>query len=196
MNKPKIGIFPGSFNPIHVGHLILANYMREFTYLDEVWFVVTPHNPLKKIESLLDDYIRLQMTRLALADFDNLSVSDIEFSLPRPSYTFHTLEKLSATFPDKEFVLLIGSDNWGTFDQWKENERLLEKYRILIYPRLGYDVQLSPTLAPSVQMVDAPVVELSSTFIRKSMEEGKNVQAFVPTKVYDFIRANRLYRKE
>lgn len=194
MRKSQIGIFPGSFNPIHIGHLVLANYMREFTYLDEVWFVVSPQNPLKKAASLLDDDIRLQMTQLALADFDNLSVSDIEFSLPRPSYTFNTLEKLSETYPDKEFTLLIGSDNWTTFHKWKDNKLLLKKYKIIIYPRLEHTVTLSESTPKSVQLVDAPVIEISSTFIRESIKNGKNIRAFLPAKVYDFIEEKGLYR--
>ncbi len=194
MNRSKVGIFPGSFNPIHIGHVVLANYMREFTYLDEVWFVVSPHNPLKKAESLLDDDIRLHMTQLALADFDNLSVSDIEFSLPRPSYTFNTLEKLSETYHDKEFTLLIGSDNWTTFHKWKNYNLLLGKYKIIIYPRLGHTVTLSESTPKSVQLVDAPIIEISSTFIRESIKNGKNIRAFLPAKVYDFIQENKLYR--
>ncbi len=196
MNKSKVGIFPGSFNPIHVGHLVLANYMREFTYLDEVWFVVSPQNPLKKVGSLIDDDIRLHMTQLALTDFENLSVSDIEFSLPRPSYTFNTLEKLSAIYPEKEFTLLIGSDNWTTFHKWKDNKLLLEKYSIIIYPRLGDNVTLSESTPQSVQLVDAPVIEISSTFIRESIKNGKNIRAFLPAKVYDFIQENGLYKEK
>lgn len=195
MSKSKIGIFPGSFNPIHVGHLVLANYMREFTYLDEVWFVVSPQNPLKKVGSLLEDDIRLRMTQLALTNFENLSVSDIEFSLPRPSYTFNTLEKLRATYPEKEFTLLIGSDNWTTFHKWKNYKRLLEKYSIIIYPRLGHTVTLSESIPNSVQLVDAPIMEISSTFIRESIKNGKNIQAFLPARVYDFIQENRLYKE-
>lgn len=196
MNKSKVGIFPGSFNPIHVGHLVLANYMREFTSLDEVWFVVSPQNPLKKLGSLIDDDIRLHMTQLALTDFENLSVSDIEFSLPRPSYTFNTLEKLSATYPEKEFTLLIGSDNWTTFHKWKDNKLLLEEYSIIIYPRLGNNVTLSESIPKSVQLVDAPVIEISSTFIRESIKNGKNIRAFLPAKVYDFIQEKGLYKEK
>lgn len=194
MRKKQVGIFSGSFNPIHIGHLILANYMLEFTYLDEVWFLVTPHNPLKEAESLLGDNIRLEMTRLAVKDFDRLLVSDIEFDMPKPSYTIETLTKLKAVNPGLEFTLLIGSDNWTKFPQWKDNERLTKEFKILIYPRLGEDVRINNTYAENVRLVDAPVVEISSTFIRESIRAGKDVRAFLPNRVYDYILSNKLYK--
>lgn len=194
MRKKQVGIFSGSFNPIHIGHLILANYMLEFTYLDEVWFLVTPHNPLKEAESLLGDNIRLEMTRLAVKDFDRLLVSDIEFDMPKPSYTIETLTKLKAENPGLEFTLLIGSDNWTKFPQWKDNERLAKEFKILVYPRLGEDVRINNTYAENVRLVDAPVVEISSTFIRESIRAGKDVRAFLPNRVYDYILSNKLYK--
>lgn len=183
----QVGIFSGSFNPIHAGHLMLANFMKEFTYLDEVWFVVSPQNPLKETDDLLNDNIRLEMTRLALEDFDGFWVSDVEFTMPRPSYTINTLDKLNTTHTDTEFSLIIGGDNWVDFRLWKEYERLINTYRILVYPRLGEDIYIDNALRERVQLVKAPVVEISSTFIRKSIKEGKNVRAFLPAKVYDFI---------
>lgn len=194
MRKKQVGIFSGSFNPIHIGHLILANYMLEFTYLDEVWFLVTPHNPLKEAESLLGDNIRLEMTRLAVKDFDRLLVSDIEFDMPKPSYTIETLTKLKAVNPGLEFTLLIGSDNWTKFPQWKDNERLTKEFKILIYPRLGEDVRINNTYAENVRLVNAPVVEISSTFIRESIRAGKDIRAFLPNRVYDYILSNKLYK--
>ena len=195
MKKKQIGIFSGSFNPVHVGHLILANYMREFTYLDEVWLVVSPQNPLKQTDSnLLDDSIRLKMTELAMADFDNLKVSDVEFHLPKPSYTIDTLTKLKIENPDCEFTLIIGADNWIKFPRWKENERLVQEFKILIYPRLGNNVEINDELAGNVKLVYAPVVEISSTFIRESIGAGKNVRAFVPPRAYDFIEEKKLYK--
>lgn len=195
MKKKQIGIFSGSFNPVHVGHLILANYMREFTYLDEVWLVVSPQNPLKQTDSnLLDDSIRLKMTELAMADFDNLKVSDVEFHLPKPSYTIDTLTKLKIENPDCEFTLIIGADNWIKFPRWKENERLVQEFKILIYPRLGNNVEINDELAGNVKLVYAPVVEISSTFIRESIGAGKNVRAFVPHRAYDFIEEKKLYK--
>lgn len=194
MRKKQVGIFSGSFNPVHIGHLILANYMLEFTYLDEVWFVVTPRNPLKKVDSLLGDCIRLEMTRLAVKDFDRLLVSDIEFDMPKPSYTIETLTKLKAVNPGLEFTLLIGSDNWTKFPQWKDNERLTKEFKILIYPRLGEDVRINNTYAENVRLVNAPVVEISSTFIRESIRAGKDIRAFLPNRVYDYILSNKLYK--
>ena len=192
--KKQVGLFSGSFNPIHVGHLILPNYMCAFTYLDEVWFVVSPQNPLKEASDLLDDNIRLKMTKLALADYEKLFVSDIEFSMPRPSYTIDTLTKLSLEHPDKEFTLIIGADNWRDFPRWKEYERIRRDFRILIYPRLGEEVVIDEAFRENVCLVNAPIVEVSSTFIRKSIQAGKNVRAFVPAKVYDFVEENGLYR--
>ncbi|CAK7042715.1 MAG: nicotinate (nicotinamide) nucleotide adenylyltransferase [Petrimonas sp.] len=194
MRKKQVGIFSGSFNPIHIGHLILANYMLEFTYLDEVWFLVTPHNPLKEAESLLGDNIRLEMTRLAVKDFDRLLVSDIEFDMPKPSYTIETLTKLKAENPGLEFTLLIGSDNWVKFPRWKDNERLAKEFKILVYPRLGEDVLINGLHTENVRLVDAPVVEISSTFIRESIRAGKDVRAFLPNRVYDYILSNKLYK--
>ncbi len=194
MQKQRIGIFSGSFNPIHTGHLILANYICEFTDLDEVWFVVTPHNPLKEAGELLDDNIRLEMARLALEKFDRVKASDVEFYMPRPSYTIDTLTRLTSVHPDKEFILIIGGDNWKQFPRWKEYDRLTSDYRIFVYPRTGEEVVIPERLRGSVRLVEAPIVEISSTFIRESIQNGKNMRAFLPPEVYDFIVRNGLYR--
>lgn len=189
----RIGIFSGSFNPVHVGHLILSGYICEFTDLDEVWFVVTPQNPLKEAGELLDDGQRLEMTRRALEDFDRMKVSDIEFHLPRPSYTIDTLSRLTEEHPDKRFTLIVGGDNWNRISRWKEYERLISDYRIMIYPRMGEEVVIPAPYRASVQLVNAPIVEISSTFIRESIRNGKNMRAFLPAKVHDFIIQNGLY---
>jgi len=193
MDKKQIGIFSGSFNPIHVGHLILANYMAEFTTLDEVWLLVSPYNPLKEKDDLLDDKTRLKMTEIALEDYDYLNASDFEFNLPRPSYTINTLDKLSTDFPDCIFTLIIGGDSWLDFHRWKDFDRLRREYNIIIYPRLGEDVVIPSEFSQNVKLVNAPVMDISSTFIRECIKEGKNMRAFVPSRVYDFIEENKLY---
>ncbi|MDR0422885.1 MAG: nicotinate-nucleotide adenylyltransferase [Proteiniphilum sp.] len=193
MQKQRIGIFSGTFNPVHAGHLILANYICEFTDTGEVWFVVTPHNPLKRAGDLTADTLRLEMVRLALEGFDRMTASDAEFRMPRPSYTVDTLARLTDEYPDKEFSLIIGGDNWNRFHRWKEYERLIDGYRILVYPRPGEVTVIPEAYRGSVQPVDAPVVEISSTFIRESIRAGKNMRAFLPSKVYDFIVRNGLY---
>ena len=193
MKKQQVGIFSGSFNPIHAGHLILANYICEFTDLDEVWFVVTPQNPLKKSGDLLDDELRLEMAKLALEDYENMTVSDVEFNMPRPSYTIDTLTKLTNEYPGKDFTLIIGGDNWKQFHRWKQYEELVNNYRIFIYPRLGEEVIIPESLTTSVRLVEAPIIEISSTFIRESIQEGKCMRAFLPPKVYDFILQKGLY---
>lgn len=193
MQKQQIGIFSGSFNPVHAGHLILANYICEFTELDEVWFVVSPHNPFKEREDLLDDDMRLEMVRLALEKYDHMIASDVELHMPRPSYTIDTLERLRSEYPDKNFTLIIGSDNWKQFPKWKESQHLIKNYQVLVYPRLGEEVVIPEELTGSVRLVEAPIVEISSTFIRESIRNRKNMRAFLPPKVYDFIVRNGIY---
>lgn len=193
MRKREIGIFSGSFNPIHNGHLMLASYLSEFTYLEEVWFVVTPHNPLKDTAILIDDGARLEMVKIAVEAYDRLLVSDVEFNMPRPSYTVNTLKVLSENYPDINFTLIIGADNWAVFDRWKNADEIINNYKILIYPRPGVEIVIPDLYRKTVQAVDAPLIEVSSTFIRKSISEGKNIQAFLPVKVYEFIKENQLY---
>ncbi|HEX8377305.1 MAG TPA: nicotinate (nicotinamide) nucleotide adenylyltransferase [Pedobacter sp.] len=189
----KIGLFFGSFNPIHTGHLIIANYIAHYTFLDQVWLVVSPHNPLKSKGDLVNMYDRLEMAKLATDKADNIRVSDIELKLPQPSYTIDTLTHLKERYPEHEFTLIMGSDNLKSFKKWKNYELLLSDYKILVYPRPGYDC-LELASHPSVTITDTPQMEISSTFIRKSFAEGKNVQFFVPEKVLDFIEAKNLYR--
>ena len=194
MKQKQIGIFSGSFNPIHVGHVVLGNYMCEFTYLDEVWFVVTPHNPLKSADDLLGNAIRLEMVQLALEDFDKLHASDVEFQLPRPSYTIDTLHFLKKNNPDADFTLIIGGDNWAKFHQWKSHEQLCREFNILIYPRLGEDIFIPEQYQKNIQVVNAPMVEISSTFVRDSIRRGKDVRGFVGEKVWRLLEKQKLYQ--
>lgn len=189
----KIGIFSGSFNPIHIGHLILANYITEFSELDEVWFLVTPQNPLKQNLSLADERFRLDMVQLAIENYPKLKVSDIEFSLPRPSFTINTLHLLKETYPEHEFSLIIGADNWESFTKWKNFEAILDTFKIYVYPRLGYRVSLQNKFKGTVEVIDSPIVEVSSTFIRESIKDGKTIRAFLPDKVSIYIEKNGLY---
>lgn len=183
----KIGIYSGSFNPVHIGHLALANYLCEFEGVDEVWFLVTPHNPLKEQGELMDDELRLRLVQLAVEGYPRFRASDFEFHLPRPSYSIHTLEALRRSYPDTEFTLIIGSDNWLCFDRWFEAKRIVSEFGLLIYPRPGYEVD-EDMLPPHVRIVHAPCIEVSSTFVRQALRQGKDVRFFLPAKVYDEVK--------
>ena len=192
--KKKTGLFFGSFNPIHNGHLILANYMAEFTDLNEVMLVVSPQNPLKDKKSLLPDHHRLYLTRLALEDEIKLSVSDIEFKMPKPSYTIDTLVWLQEKYPQKEFVLIAGTDIFKTFHKWKNYQRILEYYAIYVYPRPNSDLGIYANL-PNIQLFPAPMIEVSSSFIRHGIKEKKNMRFWMPDKVYQYIKEMHFYEK-
>ncbi len=191
----KTGLFFGSFNPIHNGHLILANYMVEFTDLDELLFVVSPQNPLKEKKSLLAEHHRLYLTRLATEDEQKLGVTDIEFKMPRPSYTIDTLAYLSEKYPEKDFVLISGTDIFNSFHKWKNHEAILKYYSFYVYPRPGYVLPDEYAKNPKIKLVDAPVIEISSSFIRKGIKEKKNMRYWMPDKVYEYIKEMHFYEK-
>lgn len=189
----KTGLFFGSFNPIHAGHLIIASHMANFTDLDEVWLIVSPQNPLKEKKGLVNMYDRLEMARLATEPAEKIKVSDIEFKLPQPSYTVDTLVHLKEKYPSKEFVLIMGSDNLASLKKWKNYEVLLKNYAIYVYPRPGADI--SEWLGhPSITLTETPQMEISSTFIRKSLKENKNIQFLVPDNVITFMDSKNMYR--
>ena len=183
----KVGIFGGSYNPIHIGHLALANYLCEYGNLDEVWFMVSPQNPFKAHSSeLWDDQLRLDLVRLAVEEYPKFHASDFEFHLPRPSYMVNTLEKLREAYPDREFTLVIGADNWTSFPRWKDADILMAHHPLIIYPRPGYEIDES-TLPTNVRLVNTPLLEVSSTFIRESLKQGKDVRYFLHPKVWEKI---------
>jgi nicotinate-nucleotide adenylyltransferase len=186
MKKRQIGLFFGSFNPIHNGHLMLANYIVEYTDLDSIWFVVSPQNPFKDKDSLLDDHHRLEMLKMAIQNDERFEVCDIEFDMPKPSYTIDTLNRLSELHPYTEFYLICGMDNLNKFNKWKNYQDILDNYHLLVYPRKNYDGgELSNH--KSVQIINAPEIEISSTFIRKAMTENKDLRHFMPNESYKYM---------
>ena len=191
----KVGLFFGSFNPIHIGHLALANYFTEFTDLQQVWFVVTPHNPLKAKATLLNDYKRLELVQLAVEEFPKFQISKIEFELPQPNYTVHTLAHLNEKYPGYEFALIMGEDNLENFEKWKNYEVILERYSIYTYPRPGYTTPEKYTNHPNVHIANAPVLEISSTFIREAIKNKKDIRFYLPEKVWKQIDDYHLYAK-
>ena len=186
----RTGIFGGSFNPIHNGHIQLARQLREAAGLDEVWLMVSPQNPLKQQAGLLADDLRLQMAQKALVDDPNICVSDYEFHLPRPSYTWNTLQNLEQDYPDREFVLLIGGDNWERFHRWYRADDIIRNYQLIVYPRRGSDIDIE-NLPPSVTVVEAELLDISSTDIRRRVRRGQPITGMVPDSVVKDVE--RLY---
>jgi len=198
MNEPakikKVGLFFGSFNPIHTGHMIIAGYMLGFTDLDDVWMVISPHNPLKEKQNLLADHHRYAMVQIAVEDHPRLRACNIEFKMPQPSYTIDTLVRLEEKYPDHQFVLIAGTDIFPTFHKWKNYVTLLENYKFYIYRRPGFDA--GPyAVHPHVHVFDAPLMEISSSFIRQAIYDGRDIRYFVPEKVYTYIREMHFYEK-
>lgn len=202
----KIGLYFGTFNPIHIGHLIIANHMAEYSGLEKIWMIVTPHNPLKNKKTLLDDHERLQLVNLATEDYPKIKPSDIEFKLPQPNYTVNTLAHLQDKFPQHEFSLIMGEDNLKSIHKWKNYEVILKNYPIYVYPRIASENLVDKKKSsetenlifknnPNVHFIDAPIVEISSTFIRENIKNKKNVQPLLPSKVWEYIDHNNIYKK-
>ena len=192
----NIGLYFGTFNPIHVGHLAIANHMVEFSDLDEIWMVVTPHNPFKKKSSLLADNHRLQLVQIATDEYPKLKASNIEFKLPQPNYTVNTLAYISEKYPEHIFNLIMGEDNLASFHKWKNYEVILENHDVYVYPRIHTN-SISKTQFDThkkVHKIDAPIMEISSTFIRKGLANKKNMRALLPCKVWQYIDEMNFYK--
>lgn len=189
----KIGLFFGSFNPIHIGHMIIANIMAENTDLNKVWFVVSPQNPFKPSKGLLHEFDRYDMVKAAIADHYKLEVSDVEFNLPKPSYTIHTLAYLTEKFPGKEFKVIIGEDNLGNFANWKNYEQILNQFGLYVYPR-PHVTNSELKRHPNVKMIEAPLLDISATYIRNCIKNNKSIRYLVPEQVEQLIRLKHFYQ--
>lgn len=192
----NIGLYFGTFNPIHIGHLIIANHMVENSELDEIWMVVTPHNPFKKKSSLLDNHHRFEMVYRATEDYDKISPSDIEFKLPQPNYTVHTLAHISEKYPSNNFSLIMGEDNLKSLHKWKNYETILEHHNVYVYPRISEGkVETQFDNHPKIHRVNAPIVEISSTMVRNAIKDGKNIKPLLSATVWQYIDEMNFYKK-
>ena len=192
-NKRQIGLFGGSFNPIHRGHIALARYLLQHTTLDEIWFVISPQNPLKNLNDLLNNEARLLMVECALANEPQMKPCTVEFEMPLPSYTWNTLKTLDERFPYATFTLLIGGDNWESFPRWYRHDEIIANYHIIVYPRPGATIS-GDRLPAHVSIVEAPLLDISSTAIRQRISEGKDIDEMVPDGVGKLIREYGYYR--
>ncbi|REE83427.1 nicotinate-nucleotide adenylyltransferase [Lutibacter oceani] len=192
----KIGLFFGTFNPIHIGHMIIANYMAEFSDLDQVWFVITPLSPFKQKNTLLDNLHRLAIANIAVEEYPKLKTTDIEFKLPQPNYTINTLINIEEKYPEHQFCLIMGEDNLKSFHKWKNYETILQNYELYVYPRISNGKGENKFLNhhPKVHRVDAPIVQVSSTFIRKSIKNKKNISTMLPANVWKYIDEMNFYK--
>lgn len=204
IGKSRIGLFFGTFNPIHIGHLIIANHMAEYSDLDEIWFVITPHNPHKEKKSLLKDYHRLAMVDIAIESYPKLKSSNIEFNLPQPNYTVNTLAYLEERYPKKTFCLIMGEDNLKSLHKWKNYEIILQNYPLYVYPRMSegavdtqfytIDAQGERVLHDGIHRIDAPIMELSSTFIRQAVKDKKDIRPMLPQGVWKYLDDMNFYK--
>lgn len=190
----KVGLFFGSFNPIHIGHLIIANHVLNETNIDKLWLIISPQNPFKQSNSLLNEYDRLHLVRLAIEEDNRMKASDIEFSLPRPSYTIDTLTYLQEKYPANTFTIIMGSDSFQNIGKWKNAEQLLSNYEIAIYKRPGFEIN-EQDLPPTVTILNAPFLDISATTIRNFLQQGKSVRYMLPDKVREEIEKSGYYKK-
>ena len=188
----NVGLFFGSFNPIHTGHMIISHLVKETLDIDEVWFVVSPQNPFKKNKNLLHEFDRLDLVRSAISDDYQLRAEDVEFSMPKPSYTIDTLTVLQEKHPDKNFFLIIGEDNLSSFPKWKNSEQILKNFNLIVYPRKASNTS-DLAAHPNVRMIEAPEVDISATLIRKLVREGRSIKYLVPESVSSMIKAKRFF---
>lgn len=191
LKKETVGILGGSFNPIHMGHLMMAQYLTQWKYVDKVWLTLSPLNPLKEAAGLIPGMKRLAMITIATKGAVDIETCDIELSMPRPSYTIDTLDLLSKRYKNKRFKLVIGSDNWRIFNKWRDHERILDEYGVIVYPRQGYPID--SVFVDGLEVVESPTVNISSTFVRDAIVRGRDMSYFVPQGVYKYIKDNRLY---
>ncbi len=187
------GLYFGSFNPIHIGHLAIANYMVEFGGLTELWFVVSPQSPHKQKISMLPDYQRLHLLNLAIGNYHKFKACDIEFRMPKPNYTIDTLTYLSDKYPKRLFTLIMGADNLVSLHKWKNYEQIIEQYKIIVYPRPGFDTK-NIVKYPNITVLNAPNIEISSSFIRQAIAQGHNLQFFVPQNTWNYIDQMGFYK--
>ena len=190
----KVGLYFGTFNPIHVGHLIIANHFAEHSDLEEVWCVVTPQNPFKTKQSVLDNHQRLEIVYLATKEYPKIKPSDIEFQLPQPNYTVHSLAYLEEKYPKHEFALIMGEDNLASLPKWKNAEVLLDRYPIYVYPRKIEQSYAAVDSKGTIIKVDAPIIEISSSFIRKSIKSAKNIRPLLPESVWVYLDEMNFYK--
>ena len=190
----KIGILGGSFNPIHIGHAILANFITQNTDIEQLWLMVSPQNPLKSNLPSSYDVHRLAMAQLVASKCDNVITSGFEFTMPKPSYTIDTLCKLREKFPQHEFTLIIGADNWELFDKWKDYDIILKNHNIMVYPRKGYSIDIPLELNSKVFILNSPIIDISSTYIREQLKNDRNMNFFLPHDVYLYILKHNLYK--
>jgi len=191
----KIGILPGSFNPVHIGHLTIANYAAEFGGFDEIWFLITPKNPLKVITDLMDQEFRLKLIEKAIGDYPKFKTCTIEWEMPQPTYTINTLQKLRMLFPENTFELIIGSDNWGIIHRWKDYQLILKNFKTWVYPRLGTGKVFINH--PNAKMIKgAPKIEISSSAIRTAIKQGKDIRFYMPSGIYEDVIASDFFKEE